>query len=81
MLIEQSEGTVYGCRYHTVKPQGWMYHGDNPDWNKIVTWVVVTYGPTATDGVWTPGQRWYVNNAKFWFRDLEDITLFMLKWS
>jgi hypothetical protein len=81
MKIEQSEGTVYGCRYYTVKPQGWMYHGDNPDWNKIVTWVVATYGPTAEDGVWTPDQRWYVNNAKFWFRELEDVTMFLLKWS
>jgi hypothetical protein len=43
--------------------------------------VVATYGPSSDDGVWTPNMRWYVNNAKFWFRDLEDVTIFLLKWS
>jgi hypothetical protein len=81
MLIEQSEGTVYGCRYYTVKTltfdTGW-YH---QDWHDMENWCKKTYGPTPEDGVWTPGARWYVNNAKFWFRDLADITLFMLRWS
>ena len=81
MTLEQSTGTVYGCVYHTVKPLWQMYQGDNADWNKMVTWAVVTYGPGPDDGAWTPNARWYVNNAKFWFRDLEDITMFMLKWS
>ena len=81
MELEQSEDTIYGCRYYTIKPIAWMYYGDNYLWNKIITWVVVTYGPTAEDGVWTPDQRWYVNNAKFWFRDPEDVTMFLLKWS
>ena len=82
MELEQSEGTIYGCNYYTIKPISLhRFHGDNHLWNEIITWVVATYGPTAEDGVWTPDQRWYVNNTKFWFRDLEDVTMFMLKWS
>jgi hypothetical protein len=77
MLIEQSEGTVYGCRYYTAKPQV----ESTPSWDKIIAWVVDTYGPTPEDGVWTPNARWYVNNAKFWFRNLEDVTMFVLRWS
>ena len=81
MIIEQGEGTVYGCRYYTVKPQVKLFMDPNPDWNKIIAWAVETYGPTPENGVWTPNARWYVNNAKFWFRNLADVTMFVLRWS
>jgi len=44
-------------------------------------WCVTTFGPTPVDGVWTPGGRWYANNAKFWFRDKEDMLVFVMRWS
>jgi hypothetical protein len=47
----------------------------------MMEWTVKTFGPSAWDGVWTPDQRWYANNAKFWFRDAKDLEWFMLKWS
>lgn len=46
----------------------------------MIAWVVETFGPTALDGVFTPGQRWYVNNAKFWFREEKDLLIFLLRW-
>jgi hypothetical protein len=73
--LELSEGTVYGARYLTVHPNnGWH-------WNEMMEWMVATFGPTAHDGVWTPGMRWYANNAKFWFRNEKDRTMFILRWS
>ena len=73
--LEISEGTVYGSRYLTVHPEnGWH-------WNEMMDWMVKTFGPTAHDGVWTPNQRWYANNAKFWFRNEADRTMFILRWS
>jgi hypothetical protein len=73
--LEISEGTVYGSRYLTVHPEnGWH-------WNEMMDWMVKTFGPTAHDGVWTPNQRWYANNSKFWFRNEADRTLFILRWS
>ena len=80
--LDLSEGTVYGIRYRTVKPAwepdrtGWY----NQDWDNMVAWCVDTYGPTPDDGVWTPEARWYVNNAKFWFRNERDLALFVLRW-
>jgi hypothetical protein len=70
-----SEGRVYGARYLTVHPN----NGSN--WNKMMTWMVSTFGPSADNGVWTPNMRWYANNAKFWFRDKKDLEWFVLKWA
>lgn len=73
--LELSEGRVYGARYLTVHPgNGWH-------WNEMMDWMVTTFGPSAVDGVWTPNMRWYANNAKFWFRKEEDLTMFILRWA
>jgi hypothetical protein len=66
--------------YYEVKPVGWM-HKDELQWNDMITWVVETFGPTAKDGVWTSGQRWYCNNARFYFKDIKDRDWFILRWS
>jgi len=73
--LEVSEGRVYGARYLTVHPS----NGDK--WNEMMAWMIETFGPSAYDGVWTPGMRWYANNAKFWFRNKKDLAWFMLRWS
>jgi len=70
-----SEGRVYGARYLTVHPN------NSDGWNEMMQWMIDTFGPTAHDGVWTSGMRWYANNAKFWFRDEQDLSWFILKWS
>ena len=73
--IKLSEGTVYGSRYLTVHPSNsWQ-------WNEMMDWMIKTFGPSACDGVWTPNMRWYANNAKFWFRNEKDLTMFILRWS
>ena len=69
-----------GESYYEVKPVGWM-HKDELQWNDMLTWVVETFGPTAKDGIWTPGQRWYCNNARFYFKDIKDRDWFVLRWS
>jgi len=74
-------GTVLGQSYYTVKPLGWAWMGDNAEWHEMVGWCVKTFGPTPKDGVWTPDQRWYVNNAKFWFKEAKDRDWFTLRWA
>jgi len=83
MELTQDEGRVYGARYYTLQPwfEWWTPGGYNTTWNDMVVWCVETYGPSSVDGVWTPGMRWYVNNAKFWFRDKNDMAYFLLRWS
>jgi hypothetical protein len=73
--LELDEGRVYGARYLTVHPS------NGSAWNEMMEWMVETFGPTAHDGVWTPGMRWYANNAKFWFRNEADQLLFVLRWT
>lgn len=71
-------GTVYGSKYHTVKMVG-------GNWPKMAEWSIETYGPAAKH-IWgerevpEPRQRWYMNNGKFWFRDEQDLILFILRW-
>lgn len=78
-----STGTVSGTKYYIAKPtwnpskHGWY----NQEWNDMMTWCVKMFAPTAEDGVWTPGERWYANNSKFWFRDEADLLMFVLRWS
>ena len=47
----------------------------------MMSWMILTFGPSAEDGVWTPDMRWYANNSKFWFREEKDLTMFILRWS
>lgn len=70
-----------GVSYYVVQPVGWMNATENHQWNSMVSWCVETFGPTSDDGVWTAGQRWYVNNARFWFKDVKDRDWFILRWS
>jgi hypothetical protein len=82
-ILKIDEGRVYGARYHTVQPN---YRADTQtwfrkEWDAMVEWCVEVYGPTPKDGVWTPNSRWYVNNAKFWFRKESDMTMFIIRWS
>ena len=73
--LELSEGRVYGARYLTVHPN------NGAKWNEMMAWMIGTFGPSAEDGIWTPDMRWYANNAKFWFRNKKDLTMFILRWS
>ena len=72
--------TSYGkYRYYQISPIV-----SSGEWNEMIAWCVNTYGPSGTKenpGVWTPDERWYANNAKFWFREKADCEWFMLRWT
>lgn len=73
--LELDESRISGSRYLTVHPTNGSH------WNEMMAWMVDTFGPSAQDGVWTPGMRWYANNSKFWFRNAKDRDWFVLRWS
>jgi hypothetical protein len=86
MKFELLEGRIHGARYYTVRPDfNWWLSGSlnntNATWRDMLEWCVEVFGPSAEMGVWEPGARWYANNAKFWFRNAEDRTAFLLRWS
>lgn len=77
-------GKVFDQEYFVVKPAGWLHYHEPLEWNDMVEWCVSTMGPSGTDknpGAWSPDQRWYVNGARFWFRDEADRTMFVLRFS
>jgi hypothetical protein len=75
--LEYSTGKVFGKEYLTVAPMNAEEY-----WNDMIEWMVTTFGPLDDiKGTFTPNQRWYVNNAKFWFRDQKDRDWFVLRWS
>lgn len=74
-----SEGTIYGSRYHTVQPVG-------GNWMNMELWCMETFGGPG-DKMWgepqapEPLHRWYMNNRKFWFKDIKDRDWFILRWN
>ena len=74
--LEHGRGTICGQEYLSVAPMN-----AEGMWSDMMAWMIKTFGPTPFDSIWTPDQRWHVNNAKFWFRDAKDRDWFVLRWS
>ena len=80
IILDCSEGTVYGQTYFTVHPHSGLYARMTEKWQEMLEWMIATFGPAPKDGIWSPGGRWYANNSKFWFRDKKDFEWFLLRW-
>ena len=90
MDLELSEGRIRGAKYYLVRP--WP-RDSGTTWSTMEAWSIETFGP-AINSIWdfppnnsiweaSPDliyRRWYMNNSKFWFRNEEDRTWFMLRW-
>ena len=72
---------IHGEAYHELRPVGWMNVDDKINWLQMMSWAIENFGPTPEDGVWTSGARWYANNARFYFRNIEDRDWFLLRWT
>jgi hypothetical protein len=79
LILEQ--GIAFEQDYYMIYVNGRSVYGDYNIWNDMIEWATDTFGPTPKDGVWSPGARWYVNNARFWFREECDREWFVLRWS
>jgi len=54
------------------------YNYDIREWQDMNQWMFNTMG----DNNWlTENARWVGSNSKYWFRDEQDRTMFLLKWS
>ena len=74
--LEYGTGKVFGQEYLTVAPMN-----AEGKWSDMMTWMITTFGPTAKYEFRPADQRWYANDAKFWFRDAKDRDWFVLRWS
>jgi hypothetical protein len=79
LILEQ--GIAFEQDYYMIYVNGRSVYGDYNIWNDMIEWATDTFGPTPKDGVWSPGARWYVNNARFWFREERDREWFVLRWA
>lgn len=82
MDLELSEGRIRGVKYYLVRP--WPRRDSGTAWSTMEAWSIETFGP-AIDSIWEASPdliygRWYMNNSKFWFRNEEDRTWFILRW-
>lgn len=76
-----SQGTVYGVEYHLVEPRG-------ISWREMESWARKQYGPPGS--IWDIRRpdvvnpqancRYYMNDSKFWFKDRQDLVVFLLRW-
>lgn len=69
-----SEGKIYGALYYCIEPIG-------GNWAAMEIWCTDTFGDVSD--IWQTSDcgRWYMNDRKFWFRNLKDRDWFILKWN
>lgn len=72
----------HGSRYYTVTPYltSWSLTANNNKWNEIVDWCYDTFGIQG-DAWDNKLGLWYFNNSTFWFRNEDDRTIFVLRWT
>lgn len=73
-----SESRVHGSVYHCVEPV-------DGHWPDMDAWSRQTYGEpgefwTREDFMWPEQTRWFMNDRKFWFRNLKDRDWFIMRW-
>jgi hypothetical protein len=79
-MLECNISYIYGQEYFCVKPKGL-------NWYEMEEWCEDTMGPRAgfafvgNQSAVTPDARWYAHFHQFWFRDLKDRAMFIMRWS
>lgn len=77
MKFKIEETRWHGARYHCIQPHSYEH------WDyaiPIVEWLAQTFGETG-DAWSSECERYYFNSGKIFFRNEEDLTLFLLRWS
>ncbi len=81
MALTVTESKWHGCRYHVVEiehewdPAVWQH-----SWRNMETWCVDKLGSPGDPWDMTPAQ-WYMNGGKFYFRNHNDLMLFLIRWT
>lgn len=70
--------------WYTVEPKGGMFSQRQKWWADADTWATehlgqgFTSNPIGKGSAWQLDCRWLLNNGKFWFRDQDDMLVFVL---
>lgn len=66
------ETKLHGARIYGARPQG-------GSWFEMELWCMERFGSAGS--IWDEKiERWYMNDQTFFFRDKQDLTIFLLKW-
>ncbi len=81
MALTVTESKWHGCQYHVVE----IEHEWDPDlrqysWRNMEAWCVNRLGPPGDLWDITPAS-WYMNGGKFYFRNRDNLMLFLITWS
>ncbi len=77
--LEYEMATHFNTEFYVVKPRGMLGNKDF-GWDDMLEWCIKTFGPSQ--GVWESSEeRWYCNNARFYFRNKKDRDWFIVRFS
>lgn len=77
--LEYEIAEHFNTKFYVVKPRGMLGNKDF-GWDDMLEWCIKTFGPSQ--GVWDSSkERWYCNNARFYFRNKKDRDWFVVRFS
>lgn len=95
LTITTEEKRLNGAKYYVadvriglaenISGNWWMPNGVSKqelqrDWLKLEDWCHSTFGERPYNEWPTSSDRWFVNNSAFWFRNNDDLLMFLLRW-
>ena len=91
LTITTEEKRLNGARYYVANvscisgTNWWVPYGVSKqelqrDWLKLEDWCYSTFGKRPLNEWPASSDRWFVNNSSFWFRDHDDLLMFLLRW-
>ena len=83
MKIDVEEKRLNGARYYTASPyvDGLNSVETLREWLVLEDWCWDNFGERPMNRWPDSGDRWFANNNAFWFKDEQDLMMFMLRWS
>lgn len=86
MKLLVSHDTVYGKLYNVAEFEPTHWGVGDREWIELEKWCEKNFGPHCglmwgtEKSIHTPNGRWYMSAGRFWFRDEEDLSYFLLRW-
>jgi hypothetical protein len=85
LTITTEEKRLNGAKYYVANVQlensditnQWL---STKSWLKLEDWCHSTFGERPYNEWPTSSSRWFVNNSAFWFRNNDDLLMFVLRW-
>jgi hypothetical protein len=83
MNILVAEKRLNGARYYAATPITLVADITltHRKWLDIEDWCYTNFGERPMNRWPDSGDRWFANDGAFWFRDEQDLMMFILRWT